>query len=79
MFKADPARYAPQFGGFCAFGVAVGKKFDGDPRLWKIHQDRLYLNLNPDIVAEFEKDVPGNVKKANANWTKIRTRAVADL
>lgn len=79
LFKANPARYAPQYGGFCAYGVAVGKKFDGDPHLWTIQNDRLYLNLNPDIVAAFEKDVPGNLKKADSNWTRIRTKAVAEL
>ena len=79
LFKANPAHYVPQFGGYCAYGVALGKKFDGDPRLWKIHKDRLYLNLNPDIVAAFEKDVTGNIKKADSNWTGIRHKPVADL
>ena len=79
LFKANPARYAPQFGGFCAYGVALGKKFDGDPRLWTIQKDRLYLNLNPDIVAAFEKDVTGNIRKADSNWPKIRTKAATDL
>jgi YHS domain-containing protein len=40
-FKADPAKYAPAYGGFCAYGVAVGKKFDGDPRFWKVVDGRL--------------------------------------
>jgi YHS domain-containing protein len=40
-FKADPAKYAPAYGGFCAYGVAVGKKFDGDPRFWKMVDGRL--------------------------------------
>ena len=70
---------APQFGGFCAYGVAVAKKFDGDPRLWTIHKDRLYLNLNPEIVAAFEKDVAGNIRKAEANWAKIQHKAVGEL
>ena len=78
-FKADPAHYAPQFGGYCAFGVSVGKKFDGDPRLWTLHEGRLYLNLNPDILATFQKDVPGNVGKARANWAKIEHKSVGDL
>ncbi len=47
-FKADPAKYEPAYGGYCAYGVSVGAKFDGDPRLWKIVDDKLYLNL--DIV-----------------------------
>ena len=47
-FESNPARYAPQYGGYCAFGVAVGAKFDGDPTLFRIVDDKLYLNLNPD-------------------------------
>lgn len=79
LFKARPVRYAPQFGGFCAYGVSVGKKFDGDPRLWTIHQDRLYLNLNPDILAAFQTDVPGNIRKADSSWAKIQHQAVGEL
>jgi hypothetical protein len=78
-FKANPSRYEPVFGGFCAYGVALGKKFDGDPRYWKIVDGRLYLNLNADIQNEWSKDVPGNVSKANGNWTKIRDVAVNKL
>ena len=70
-FKADPEAYVPQFGGYCAFGVSVGAKFDGNPRRWKIVGGRLYLNLNEDVRNTWLKDVPGNVKKANHNWKKI--------
>ena len=55
-FEKNPARYLPQFGGFCAFGVTVGRKFDGDPRVFEIVDNRLYLNLNPDIQAKWRKD-----------------------
>lgn len=79
LFKADPVRYAPQYGGYCAFGVSVGKKFDGDPQFWTVRNNKLYLNLNPDIQANFSKDVSGNIKKADANWVKIEQTAVADL
>ena len=78
-FKANPAKYEPAYGGFCAYGVALGKKFDGDPRYWKIVDGRLYLNLNGDIQAEWSKDVPGNLSKSEANWTKIRDVAVGKL
>ncbi len=78
-FKANPAIYEPAYGGFCAYGVALGKKFDGDPRLWKIVDGRLYLNLNSDIQAEWSKDVPGNLSKSETNWTKIRDVAVGKL
>lgn len=78
-FKADPAKYAPAYGGFCAYGVAVDKKFDGDPRFWKVVDDRLYLNLNADIQAKWLEDIPGNIAEAEVNWAEIRSIAVDDL
>jgi YHS domain-containing protein len=78
-FKADPKKYEPAFGGFCAYGVALGKKFDGDPRFWKIVDGKLYLNLNGDIQTEWSKDVAGNLAKANTNWGRIGSTAPAKL
>jgi len=78
-FEADPTTYAPAFGGFCAYGVSVGKKFDGDPRYWKIANGRLYLNLNADIARTFEKDVPGNVAKAEKQWQRIEHTRIEEL
>ena len=78
-FKKNPDRYAPQFGGFCAFGVSVGAKFDGDPTLWKIVDGKLYFNLNPDIQINWLKDLSGNIRKADGNWSKIRDAAPASL
>jgi len=78
-FKADPAKYVPQYGGYCAYGVAVGKKFDGDPRFWKIVDGKLYVNLNADIAAKFNEDVAGALKKADANWRTIESKAPAEL
>ena len=45
-FRAAPEKYAPQFGGFCAFGVTKERKFDTDPTAWRINDGKLYLNLN---------------------------------
>ncbi len=78
-FKADPARYVPTYGGFCAYGVSVGKKFDGDPTLWKIEDGQLYLNLNEEIYALFLEDVDGNIEKADDNWPDIEHVAARDL
>jgi YHS domain-containing protein len=78
-FRADPYRYAPQFGGFCAMGVALGKKLDGDPDAWKIVDDRLYLNVNRDVQKVWLENVPGNVAKAIGNWPEIKGRAPKDL
>lgn len=70
-FKANPARHAPQYGGFCAFGVSVGAKFDGDPTKWRIVNDKLYLNLDTAIQQEWTKDIPGNIAKAEKNWRTL--------
>ena len=69
----------PAYGGFCAFGVSVGKKFDGDPNLWKIEDGKLYLNLNEEIYATFLKDLDSNIEKAEKNWTKIEHTAATAL
>ena len=78
-FEADPARFAPRFGGYCAYGVSVGKKFDGDPRQWAVVDGKLYLNLNASIRALWNEDVAGNVRKAVGEWAAIRDRAPAAL
>ncbi|GAB4373198.1 MAG: hypothetical protein Kow00114_35090 [Kiloniellaceae bacterium] len=78
-FAAAPARYAPQYGGFCAFGTAMGRKFDGDPTAWAIVDDKLYLNLNADVQSKWKQNVPGFLKGANNNWPIIRSLADAQL
>jgi YHS domain-containing protein len=78
-FRADPAKYIPAFGGYCAYGVSVGAKFDGDPRFWKIVDGKLYLNLNKQIQKTWLKDVPGNIKKARKAWPRIIHRDPAAL
>jgi len=78
-FEEEPARYTPAYGGFCAYGVSVGKKFDGDPAYWKIDRGRLYLNLNAEIAEKFEEDVPGAVTRADRRWRDIEHEAVEGL
>lgn len=72
LFKNDPEKYAPQYGGYCAMGVALEKKFDTDPEAWKVVDGKLYLNLNKAVQKKWSKDVTGNLKTANANWNEIR-------
>ncbi len=78
-FTANPDKYAPAFGGFCAYGVSVGKKFDGDPRFWTIANGMLYLNLNADIAKKFNQDVTGSVAKAEKQWQTIAHTPIKDL
>lgn len=78
-FEANPAKFAPQYGGFCAYGVYVGAKFDGNPLLWKIVDGRLYFNLNEEIQSKWLRDVPAHISKANQNWRKIADTSPAEL
>jgi YHS domain-containing protein len=78
-FKADPAKYAPQFGGFCAMGVALEKKLDGDPQAWHIADGKLYLNVNKDVQKKWLQDVSGNNKKAVRIWPTIRDKTPKSL
>lgn len=78
-FEAAPDTYLPAFGGWCAYGVAVEKKFVGDPDVWEIVDGRLYLNLDNTIQRKWREDIRGNIAKAVRNWTKIRDRSPADL
>lgn len=71
-FEANPAKYLPAYGGYCAYGVSVGKKFVGDPTVWKVVDGRLYLNLDKDIQKTWKMDIPGNLAKAENNWPKIK-------
>lgn len=71
LFDADPAKYEPAYGGFCAYGASVGKKFETSPDAFKIQGGKLYLNKDKNIQKEWEKDVPGNITKADANWPGI--------
>ena len=70
-FRADPERYAPQFGGYCAYGVAVKNTVRGDPELWTIHEGRLYVNITQQVQDIWVKDVPGYIAQAEANWPKV--------
>ena len=79
MFEANPQKYLPAYGGYCAYGVAVGKKFVIDPEAWKIVDGVLYLNLDKDIQKKWQKDIPGYIKKAEANWPNIKDKAAGDL
>jgi YHS domain-containing protein len=71
-FKADPTKYAPQYGGFCAWGVAQGKLFDVDPvNGWTVSNGKLYLNFNGDLNNTFARDTAGFIGKAEHNWAGL--------
>ena len=79
LFMQAPAKYMPQYGGFCAYAVALGKKFDGDPRFADIVDGKLYLFVNAEIFAEYLKDKANVLAKAEATWPEIQHTPVEDL
>lgn len=79
LFKAEPSKYAPQFGGFCAMGVALHKKLDVDPHAWYIEGGKLYLNLNKKVQKKWFTDVAGHIAQANEIWEDVKTIPAAKL
>jgi YHS domain-containing protein len=70
-FKADPAAYAPQYGGYCAWAVSQGYTAKGDPKHWKVVNGKLYLNYDARVQKDWERDASGNIVKADKNWPVV--------
>lgn len=70
-FKASPERYAPQYGGYCAYAVAKGSTAKTEPEAWSIVADKLYLNYSKGVQRTWEKDTPGYIKAADKNWPGV--------
>ncbi len=70
-FITDPAKYAPQYGGYCAWAVSQGYTARGNPKNWTIVDDKLYLNYNDKVQQDWLKDVPGFIALANDNWPGV--------
>ncbi|NJK62789.1 MAG: YHS domain-containing protein [Synechococcaceae cyanobacterium SM2_3_1] len=74
QFAANPETYAPAYGGYCAWAVSQGYTAPIDPQAWSIVDDQLYLNFNRNIQRRWERDIPGNIAKADANWPGVLSR-----
>lgn len=73
-FEADPERYAPQYGGFCAWAVAEkGKLYSTQPENWAIVDGKLYLNFNDDIQARWQEDIAGFIARGDERWPGLLT------
>ena len=70
-FIAAPERYAPQYGGYCAWAVSQGYTASADPERWKIVADKLYLNYDAEVQKKWELDIAGNIQKASQNWPAV--------
>jgi YHS domain-containing protein len=73
-FTENPEKYAPQYGGFCAYGVSRDYKVKTEPDAWAIHQGKLYLNYDQGIAKKWSADKDGYIKKADANWTTLKSK-----
>ncbi len=72
LFKANPEKYAPRYGGYCAWAISQGYTASVDPEnAWTIFEGKLYLNYNVEVKEKWAKDIPGNIKKADANWPGV--------
>jgi YHS domain-containing protein len=74
LFAGNPEKYAPQYGGYCAFAAAKGSLAPGDPLAWTVHKDKLFINLSPGIRDTWSKDIEGYVAKADANWPALMAK-----
>jgi YHS domain-containing protein len=78
-FRADPNKYAPAYGGYCALGTSFGKKFDVDGQAFEIVEGRMYVNKNLSVYNTWRKDIPNNIVKAEGQWPGIKHIAANEL
>ena len=70
-FKQNPEKYAPQYGGYCAYAAALGSTAKGEPDQWHIHENKLYLNYDANIKDRWVRDKENYIVQGDANWPKI--------
>ena len=73
-FKADPDKYVPQYGGYCAYGTSEGHKAPTEPDAWTIVDGKLYLNYNKEVKVMWNKNQDALIKKADKNWTELKSK-----
>ena len=78
-FEENPAKFLPEFGGYCAFGVSVNKKFVADPEQFDVIDGKLYLNLDAKVRSIWLQNVSGRISDANSNWKKISHKKPQEL
>lgn len=72
LFKKNPEKYLPQYGGYCAFGVAGGYKAKISPEAWTISDGKLYLNYNLKVQSDWLKEKEEMIQKADKNWDSVK-------
>ena len=79
LFAANPEKYAPAYGGFCAFGASFGKKFDIDGKAFEVVDGVLYVNKNLQVKEAWSKDVPKHISEADSEWKGIEFKEASAL
>ncbi len=74
LFASNPEAYAPQYGGFCAYGVSQGALVTIVPEAWAIVDGKLYLNFSADVQRQWQEDIPGYISQANQNWPTLASK-----
>lgn len=74
LFMAQPEKYAPQYGGYCAYGMSEGHKAPTEIDTWTLHEGKLYFNYNKKVKSLWVKDKEGHIKKADANWPGLKNK-----
>ena len=70
-FAANPEAYAPQYGGYCAYAVSEGYTASTTPKAWRVEDGKLYLNYSRRVQRIWERDIPGRITRADANWPAV--------
>ncbi len=68
LFQKEPEKYAPQYGGYCAWAVSQGYTANGDPEAWRIVNGKLYLNYNKSVQQKWERDREARIQEGDRNW-----------
>ncbi len=74
MFRKAPERFAPQYGGYCAYAASQGYLASVDPTAWTVHEDKLYLNYSHGVKRKWEKDMRTYIRQGDANWPELMPR-----
>ena len=71
LFAADPNKYAPRYGGYCAYAVSEGHTANIDPEAWRIVDGKLYLNYSKGVQKKWERDRESRIQTADKNWPTL--------
>ncbi len=74
LFKSNPEKYMPQYGGYCAFGLAAGYKAPISPKSWAIVDEKLYLNYNQRVQKDWLGDTTEMIRNADKNWPNVKSK-----